>query len=181
MPWLVRDAVHDINKAVAQRWHDLDPLLPEPADLTEGCMAPLLSIGENGRPAGLGVCHHRHEPADSLAQTWGAATKFVLTMRLRDPHTQADALLSQWREHLAALPEAAGPDTAAIVNWPARDVTGVLALLRHGLQPMAVIAARPAGRASATHATHPTHVHPTSRLLPAGPGRSHGAAGGAGR
>ena len=177
MPWLVRDAVHDINKAVAQRWHDLDPLLPEPADLPEGCMAPLLSIGENGRPAGLGVCHHRHEPADSLAQTWGAATKFVLTMRLRDPHTQADALLAQWREHLAALPEAAGPDTAAIVNWPARDVTGVLALLRHGLQPMAVIAARPAGRPRPTRPTRPTR-RPTGRPTgPTGPTDPAGAMG----
>jgi len=36
MPRLVRDAVHDINKAVARRWQSLDPLLPEPSDLPEG-------------------------------------------------------------------------------------------------------------------------------------------------
>jgi GNAT superfamily N-acetyltransferase len=143
---MIRDVIHDLNNAVGQRWQALDPLLPAPADLPEGCLPPFLAGGLDGRPAGLGVCHHRHEPTDSLAQTWGAATKFVLTMRLRDPQTEADELLAQWREHLAGLPEAAGPDTAAIVNWPARDVTGVLALLRHGLQPMAVIAARPASR-----------------------------------
>jgi GNAT superfamily N-acetyltransferase len=89
-------------------------------------------------------------PADTLAQTWGAATKFVLTTRLREGDTRPalDDLLTQWRGHLQTQPEARQDDTAAIVNWPARDVTGVLALRRHGLQPMSVIAARPAGRPS---------------------------------
>jgi GNAT superfamily N-acetyltransferase len=138
--------VNDLNKAVARRWQGIDPLLPEPSDLPEGCMAPLLTIGPNGRPCALGVCRHQHVAADTLAQTWGTATKFVLSVRVRE----ADAgpalgdLLTQWHDHLAAQPEAKQDDTAAIVNWPARDVTGVLALLRHGLQPMAVIAVRPA-------------------------------------
>lgn len=147
MPWVIRDVVDDINKAVTRRWRHLDPLLPEPSDLPEGCMAPLLALGDNSRPSGLGVCRHQHVAADTLAQTWGAATKFVLSMRLRGPdiQTAADDLLTQWRDHVSAQPEAKTDDTAAIVNWPARDVTGVLALLRHGLQPMSVIAVRPAG------------------------------------
>jgi hypothetical protein len=150
MPWVIRDAVRDLNKAVARRWQELDPLLPQPNDLPEGCMAPLLALGEGGRPAGLGVCRHQHVAADTLAQTWGAATKFALSMRLRGPDIQAaaDDLLTQWREHLASQPEAGHDDTAAVVNWPARDVAGVLALLRHGLQPMSVTAVRPAGRPS---------------------------------
>jgi GNAT superfamily N-acetyltransferase len=148
MPWLVRDVVNDINKAVARRWRSLDPLLPTPSDLPEGCKAPLLATGDSGRPAGLGVCHHQYAPADTLALTWGAATKFVLTMRLREADTglAADDLLTQWHDHLAAQPEARADDTAAIVNWPARDITGVPALLNHGLQPISVMAARPAGR-----------------------------------
>ena len=168
MPWVIRDVVKDINKAVARRWHGLDALLPQPSDLPEGCMAPLVSHGDNGRPAGLGVCRHQHLTADTLAQTWGAATKFVLSMRLRGPDVQAaaDDLLTQWREHLTGLPEARKADTAAIVNWPARDVTGVLALLRHGLQPMSVIAVRPAGRSNpASHASMP----PGLVIRPAGP------------
>src|ERR1700747_3175955 len=145
MPWVIRDVVRDLNKGVTRRWAELDPLLPQSRDLPEGCMRPLLPIGDNGRPSGLGVCHHQHVAADTLAQTWGTATKFVLSVRVRE----ADAgpalgnLLTQWpqwHEHLAGQPEAKHDDTAAIVNWPARDVTGVLALLRHGLQPMAVIA-----------------------------------------
>jgi GNAT superfamily N-acetyltransferase len=148
MPWVIRDVVDDINKAAAKRWRHLDPLLPEPSDLPEGCMAPLLALGDNSRPSGLGVCRHQHVAADTLAQTWGTATKFVLSMRLRGPDVAAaaDDLLTQWRDHLSAQPEAKADDTAAIVNWPARDVTGVLALLRHGLQPLTVIAVRPKAR-----------------------------------
>ena len=153
MPWVIRDVVNDINKAVGRRWQGLDPLLPDPADLPEGCMPPLVAAGKNVRPDGLAVCRHEHVLADSLTQTWSAATKFALTMRLREPDTlvAADNLLGQWRDHLAGLPEAAAGDTAAVVTWPARDVSGVLALLRHGLQPLTVIAVRPAGRPVPAH------------------------------
>jgi GNAT superfamily N-acetyltransferase len=114
MPWVVRDVVNDVNKAVARRWQSLDPLLPEPNDLPEGCMAPFLANGGNGRPAGLAVCRHQHVPADTLAQTWGAATRFVLTMRLLEPDTGAatDDLLTQWRDHLQNQQEATADDTA---------------------------------------------------------------------
>jgi GNAT superfamily N-acetyltransferase len=154
MPWVIRDVVNDVNKAVARRWQVIDPLLPEPGDLPAGCMAPLLARGDNGRPAGIGVCRHQHVRADTLAQTWGAATRFSLTLRLRDADTgpAVDDLLTQWRAHLNRQPEVVAPDgaaadTAAIVNWPSRDITGVLPLLRHGLVPLTVIAARsrPAG------------------------------------
>ena len=45
-------------------------------------------------------------------------------------------------DHLAGLPEAGAGDTAAMISWPSRDVTGVNALLRHGLQALTVIAVR---------------------------------------
>jgi GNAT superfamily N-acetyltransferase len=140
--------VHDINKAVGRRWQGLDPLLPQPGDLPAGCGAPLVVTGANGRPAGLGVCLHQHIPADSLSQTWGAAGRFILVPRLRDPDTgaAADDLLTQWRDHLAGLNEAYADDTAAMITWPSRDVTGVRALIGHGLQPITVLAARPANR-----------------------------------
>jgi len=164
MPWLVRDAVNDINKAVSRRWQGLDPLLPEPSDLPEGCMPPLLAIGENGRPSALGVCRHQHVPADTLAQTWDAATKFTLTVRVREADTKpaADDLLAQWCEHLESQPEAQADDTAAIVNWPARDVTGVPALLRHGLRSMTVIAARPKARPTTAETTAKTTAKTTA-------------------
>ena len=145
MPWVVRDAVRDINRIVARRWQAIDPLLPDPAALPTGCGAPLVVNGENGRLAGLGVCVHHHLPADSLNQTWGAADRFTLVPRLagQDVGAPADVLLSQWRDHLAGVAAARGADTSATVVWPSHDITGIQALLRHGLQPLTVIAARP--------------------------------------
>ena len=156
MPWVVRDAVDDINRAVGRRWQGRDPWLPPRAELPEGCAAPFVAAGSNGRPAGLAVCRHEHVPDGTLNQTWGPAGRFSLILRVRDTDTAAavDDLLGQWRDHLAGLPEAAARDTAAMVSWPSRDVTGVSALLRHGMQPLTVIAIRtaasaPAGSASA--------------------------------
>jgi GNAT superfamily N-acetyltransferase len=150
VPWMVRDAVDDINRAVGRRWQGLDPLLPPRADLPEGCAAPLVASGADGRPAGLAVCRHEHVPAGTLNQTWGTAGRFSLVLRLREADTSgaADDLLGQWRDHLARLPEVAADDTAATVSWPARDVSGVNALLRHGMQALTVIAVRPAGHAA---------------------------------
>lgn len=156
---MIRDVIDDVNKAVGQRWHGLDPLLPEPGDLPEGCMEPLVVNGEDGRPSGVGICFHQRIPADSLLQTWGPADQYVLSMRLCEPDTfpAADELLTRWRDHLAGIPATGDPDTGATVTWPSRDVTGVRALQRHGLQPITVIAVRPA-----------------RRLPPAGPGGTEG-------
>ena len=150
MPWVVRDAVDDVNRVVGRRWQGFDRMLPGRAVLPEGCAAPLVAAGTNGRPAGLGICRHEHVPADTLNQTWGAAGRFSLSLRLREPDTSAalDDLLGQWHDHLAGLPEAGAQDTAAMISWPSRDVSGVNALLRHGMQAMTVIAVRPAGQAA---------------------------------
>jgi GNAT superfamily N-acetyltransferase len=144
MPWVVREAVRDINRAVGRRWHTIDPLLPDPATLPAGCGEPLVVTGDNGRLAGLGVCVHQHIPPQSLNQTWGAADRFTLVPRLpgQDIEAPADLLLAQWRDHLAGVGATRGPDTSASVVWPSLDITGVQALLRHGLQPLTVIAAR---------------------------------------
>jgi GNAT superfamily N-acetyltransferase len=150
---VVRDAVDDINRAVGRRWQGQDPWLPPRAELPEGCAAPFVAAGSNGRPAGLAVCRHEHVPDGTLNQTWGTAGRFSLILRVRDTDTAAavDDLLGQWRNHLAGLPEAAARDTAAMVSWPSRDVTGVSALLRHGMQPLTVIAIRTAANTPAAN------------------------------
>jgi GNAT superfamily N-acetyltransferase len=144
MPWVVREAVRDINRAVGRRWHAIDPLLPDPAALPAGCGEPLVVNGDNGRIAGLGVCVHQHVPPQSLNQTWGAADRFTLVPRLpgQDIAVPTGQLLAQWRDHLAAVGATRGPDTSASVVWPSLDIGGVDALLRHGLQPLTVIAVR---------------------------------------
>jgi GNAT superfamily N-acetyltransferase len=148
VPWVVRDVVRDINRGAGKRWRTLDPLLPAPSELTAGCAEPFQVSRADGRPAGFAVCRHQSFPDDSLSQTWGTATRYVLTLRLRERDTAPalDHLLSQWRDHLNEVSEARGEDTSALVTWPTRDTSGVRALLRHGLQPMTVLAVRVAGR-----------------------------------
>lgn len=155
MPWVVRDAVDEINRAVGRRWQGLDRFLPPRAELPDGCAAPFVASGANGRPAGLAICRHEHVPAGTLNQTWGMAGRFSLIVRLREADTGAalDDLLDQWRGHLAGLPEACTDDTAAMIGWPARDVTGVNSLLRHGMQPLTVIAVR-SGPAAVAYTAH---------------------------
>jgi GNAT superfamily N-acetyltransferase len=144
MPWVVREAVRDINRAVGRRWSAIDPLLPDPSAMPAGCGEPLVVTAENGRLAALGVCVHQHIPPQSLNQTWGAVDRFTLVPRLagQDIGPAADMLLAQWRDHLSGIGAARGPDTSAGVVWPSLDVTGIRSLLKHGLAPLTVIAAR---------------------------------------
>jgi len=141
--WLRPDVVDDLNEAVASYWRANDPMLPAPGDHPAGWGGSLVVTGTNGRPAGIGLCRHRHIADDILDQVWGTITRLDLTPRLRTS-AALDELLGQWRDHLAALPEASGEDSAAMINWPSRDISGVNALLKHGMQPLTVIAVRPA-------------------------------------
>ena len=139
-------ALSELRDDVRARWRALDPLLPEPAPLPPGCGAELVVTGRGGHVQAAGSCGHWSGPADSLDLTWGAASRYQLTVQVAGPDVRRamDELLSRWREHLAGRPDAAGGDCAAVLNWPARDVGGVIPLVRHGLSPLAVVAARDA-------------------------------------
>jgi len=151
MPTVTADEIGGVTAAVARRWQAIDPLLPAPAAPSGGCGAELTVTGPGGRLAAVGSCEHWREGPGSLDLTWGAASRFRLTAQTAGPDAAGalDELLARWQAHLATVPEAGGQDTAAVVSWPSRDVSGPLALLRHGLAPRAVIAARPAGRRAA--------------------------------
>jgi GNAT superfamily N-acetyltransferase len=84
----------------------------------------------------------------SLDTAWGTARRFQLAPQITGPDVGGtlDRLLGQWRDHLAGLPGTDSQDTAAVVNWPSRDIDGVKALVRRGFAPLAVVAARTAGR-----------------------------------
>jgi GNAT superfamily N-acetyltransferase len=125
-----------------------------------GCGADLAVRGPAGGLLAAGSCLHWSAEPGSLDLIEGAARRFVLTPYLADPDALAslDALLSQWRAHLAEVAEADGQDTAAVISWPSRDAAGVRALVAHGLTPLGVIAARPAGRRPAPAADCPPGV-----------------------
>jgi len=133
---------------VARRWQAIDPLLPVPEPPPPGCDARLVVAGADGELTALGGCEHWVGTPGSMDLAWGAARRFQLTPLVAGPDvTDAlDRLLSLWRDHLAEQPHTGDQDTAAVVTWPSRDIDGVAALLRHGFAPLAVVAARPAGR-----------------------------------
>jgi hypothetical protein len=130
--------------AIARRWQAIDRLLPPPGLPGAGCGVELIVAGEDGQPAATGICQHWAGNPDSLELTWGAARRFQLRAAVAGPDVgnALDQLLSRWRDHLAGVPGADAADSAAVLNWPSRDIEGVAALVRHGLSPLAVIAAR---------------------------------------
>ena len=146
MSTISSEALGYLRDDVRARWRVLDPLLPEPAPLPAGCGADLVVPGAGGAVRAAGWCRHWAGQPDSLDITWGAARQYELTALVAGPDVRQglDELLIRWREHLAELPDAAASDCAAVVTWPSRDVAGALPLVRHGLTPLAVIAARDA-------------------------------------
>ncbi len=166
MPAVTGNTARALSEQAAARLAALDPLLPAPA-IPAGCGAELAVSGPDGSIVAVGTCEHWAGAPGSLELTWGAARRFQLTPQIAGPDVPAalDGLLARWRDHLAAVPGAAEEDTAVVITWPARDVDGPLALLRHGLAPRAVIAARAAGRRAATGAP----AEPGVRIRQAGP------------
>ena len=159
---------------VVRRWRAADPLLPEPG-FTHGavpgspaphCGAELFVAGAGGQVRAAARCDHWTGAPGSLDLSWGATRRFQLTALVADGAVAdgLDELLSLWRAHLAGVPGAGDADTAAVVNWPSRDADGIAALLRHGLAPLEVLAARSTPR----RMPGPAPVIPNDPVLRAG-------------
>jgi len=116
-----------------------------------------------GPPHAAARCEHWAGAPGSLDLSWGAGRRFQLTALVADDDEAGvagglDRLLLLWRDHLADVPAAAEEGTAAVVNWPSRDADGVAALLRHGLAPLEVLAARTTPRRSEAGAVIPSEA-----------------------
>jgi GNAT superfamily N-acetyltransferase len=137
------DTASGVVAQVARRWRQIDPLLPPAGPAAADCGTTLV-VGEHDAAVAVGRCEHWTAEPGSLELSWGAARRFQLSAAVADPDVggRLGRLLALWREHLAALPGTGDADTAAVVNWPSRDVDGIAALLRHGLDPLEVLAAR---------------------------------------
>ncbi|HEY0716462.1 MAG TPA: hypothetical protein VGD68_02505, partial [Streptosporangiaceae bacterium] len=170
------DLVDRVLARIGPRWQAADPLLPDPSVPPVGCGEQLTVPGPPGEGppgddlAAVGTCAHWTGEAGLLDLCWSAARQYQLTARVAGPDVAGslDRLLSVWRDHLhdhwAGQPDLGDQDTAAVVSWPSRDVGGVAALLRHGLQPLAVVAARPISGLGA-----PSPEPPGIRIRRAGP------------
>jgi GNAT superfamily N-acetyltransferase len=151
------EAARSVGAESGRRWRSADSLLPAAGPLAPGCGAELAVTGPAGRLLAIGSCEHWQGAPDSLDLTWGAASRFELSVRVAGPAgpgvTDAlDRLLAEWRGHLGSLPSFVAADTAAVIHWPSRDVSGPLALLRQRFAPLSVIAAR----------TTPPGAHPAA-------------------
>jgi hypothetical protein len=125
---------------VADRWRDLDPLLPAPTLPADG---PRLAVpGAVAAPRQLSP-----EPGSPLPM-WFAAHRFSLRPQVSGPDVagRLDRLLTEWRTQVRADPHAADEDSTAYVFVPSRDAETFLPLLRHGLVPYVVVAARAVAR-----------------------------------
>ena len=149
-----------VAELASRRWQAIDPLLPAIPGWMPGCGADLAVYGPDLGLVAAGSCSHWTAEPGSLDLIEGAAQRFRLTPYLigSDVLASLDTLLSRWRDHLAAVPEADGEDTAAVICWPSRDVAGVRALVTHGLTPHGVIAAWSANRPPAVVAGCPPGV-----------------------
>ncbi len=137
-------AYTNVVAAAGRRLTGLDPLLPAQSAPPDGCGATFTAAGSDGDLAAVAGCAHWTDEPGALSLTWGAARRFHLHPRIGGAPVGSalDHLITQWRDHLAGIPEAAEEDSAAMVTWPSRDVEGIRVLQRHNLAPFAVIAAR---------------------------------------
>lgn len=144
MPATGTDAQAQLTATATTRLQGLDPLLPVVTKPPSSCGRTFSVRDGHGRQLAIGGCDHWVGEPSSLALTWGVARRFRLTPVIAGAEVARplDQLLTQWRDHVAEFAAPDDDDNAAVVNWPSRDVDGVLALLRHGLTPSAVIAAR---------------------------------------
>lgn len=139
MPVIDDEMIARVESESLRRLQAIDSLLPSQLAASSGCGARFTADG------GVAVCEHKESVPGTLDRTWsGAERRFVLTVSATGPDCDraADDLLGQWSDHLAGVTQAGEADTTAVVTWPSRDVGGVNALMRHGLAPRAVIAAR---------------------------------------
>jgi GNAT superfamily N-acetyltransferase len=137
------DLAEEVAVRAARRRLETDPLLPAATPAAPHCGADL-TVVQAGVPVAAGRCEHWAGAPGSLDLTWGAPRRYQLTASVAGPDVTGglSQLLTRWREHLETVPGAGDADTAAVVSWPSRDAAGIAALLRHGLAPLEVVAAR---------------------------------------
>ncbi len=104
MPWVVRDAVDDLNRAVSRRRQGLDRMLPGRAELPEGCTAPPVANGPNGRPGSRSAGPSTSRPG---------VTVYLQTMFVR-PDERGGGVGAALVRHVHAVLDARGVQTTLL-------------------------------------------------------------------
>ena len=143
MSVISENTVAEVRARAAYRLAAIDPLLPAAVELPPGCGARF-AARDSGQPVAVASCEYWAGEPGSLGLAWGAARRFRLIPAIAGPDvaTALDSLVKQWRDHLVNEHDTDGEDTAAGVTWPSRDAEGIRVLLRHGMAPRSVAAAR---------------------------------------
>jgi GNAT superfamily N-acetyltransferase len=143
-----------ISVSSAHRLASVDPLLPAqtpPEQAFSGlsadpfaCEARFAVTGASGQPIAVARCAHWTGAPGSLDLIWGASRRFTLLPEIAGPDLAGalSQLIEQWQDHLASVPWAGAEDTAAVINWPSRDIDGLNVMLAHGLTPLNIVAAK---------------------------------------
>jgi GNAT superfamily N-acetyltransferase len=143
-----------ISVSSAHRLASVDPLLPAqtpPEQAFSGlsddpftCEARFAVTGVSGQPIAAARCAHWTGAHGSLDLIWGASRRFTLLPEIAGPDVAGalNQLIELWQDHLASVPGAGEEDTAAVINWPSRDIDGLNVMLAHGLTPLNIVAAK---------------------------------------
>lgn len=134
----------DIVGAHERRLHDLDPLLPRRHPLPEPGPGVTRIVVDGA--VGNAACVRAERGTSAADWAWWREYRISPRVGGPDPVAAMDALLSRWSESVLADAEPEDPESAAMVNWPSRDLAMTRLFLDRGLTPMRVLAARPAGR-----------------------------------
>lgn len=148
MSGIIANTMDVINTIIQEqhrkRWSRLDPLLPAATPLPEAGPDDM----ELEVVGGHGLARLLRADPTTLDGTWNPAKRHVLIARIGEdePAAAMDALLARWS--IVVQARAGDGESAALLNWPSRDVALVATFLAHGLAPRSVLAIRLAGRDS---------------------------------
>ena len=74
-----------IGALVMRRWREIDPLLPVPGPLPQGCGAEFTIAGGTGEPAAAATCEHCEAARGTLDAAWATARRFQLAPQITGP------------------------------------------------------------------------------------------------
>jgi GNAT superfamily N-acetyltransferase len=136
------DAWRSFFAQADDRWQHIDKFLPGPEGWLKGAEGEHLVVHADNEVRGVGVSSQKDWDIKCPAAIFGTLKQFTLRAIVtgNEAPDGLDKLLAKWLSILQKQDSAYTPDSAAIVMWPSREVSGIRILLAHGLQPRVALA-----------------------------------------